>query len=101
MYLHSAAEVRRNSLARLVLAARQGSRPLQGAPECSRWNHPWPGLEWKSACIGHLDGNVIGKVRFSMGVWDFVLAALIGLIDLNPFWDLIFTPVAWVITFLT
>lgn len=36
-----------------------------------------------------------------MGVWDFVLAALIGLIDLNPFWDLIFTPVAWVVTFLT
>jgi hypothetical protein len=37
----------------------------------------------------------------SMNVWDFVLAGLIGLIDLNPFLDLIFTPVAWAITFLT
>ena len=35
-----------------------------------------------------------------MNVWDFVLAGLIGLIDLNPFLDLIFTPVAWAITFL-
>lgn len=34
-----------------------------------------------------------------MGVWDFVLAGLIGLIDLNPLLDLIFTPLAWAITF--
>lgn len=34
-------------------------------------------------------------------MWDFILAALIGLIDLNPFLDLLFTPVAWAITFLT
>jgi len=33
--------------------------------------------------------------------WDLILAGLIGLIDLNPFIDLILTPVAWVITFLT
>ena len=36
-----------------------------------------------------------------MSLWDFVLASLIGLIDLNPFLDLILTPVAWVITFVT
>ncbi len=35
-----------------------------------------------------------------MNVWDFVLAGVIGLIDLNPFWDFILTPVAWVLTFL-
>ncbi len=34
-----------------------------------------------------------------MGIWDFVLAGLIGLIDLNPLIDLIFVPLAWVITF--
>jgi hypothetical protein len=34
-----------------------------------------------------------------MAVWDFVLAALIGLIDLNPLLDLVFTPLAWAITF--
>ena len=31
--------------------------------------------------------------------WDFVLAALIGWIDLNPLPDLIAVPVAWIITF--
>ena len=36
-----------------------------------------------------------------MSLWDFVLASLIGLIDLNPFLDLILTPIAWVITFVT
>jgi hypothetical protein len=30
---------------------------------------------------------------------DFVLAALIGLIDLNPLLDIFFTPLAWVLTF--
>jgi len=33
--------------------------------------------------------------------WDLILAGLIGLIDLNPLLDLIFTPLAWLITFLT
>ena len=36
-----------------------------------------------------------------MSLWDFVLASVIGLIDLNPFRDLILTPVAWVLTFVT
>ncbi len=36
-----------------------------------------------------------------MSLWDFVLASLIGLIDLNPFLDLILTPIAWIITFVT
>ena len=35
-----------------------------------------------------------------MAVWDFVLAALIGLIDLNPLLDIIFVPLAWVLTFI-
>lgn len=30
-----------------------------------------------------------------MAVWDFVLAALIGLIDLNPLLDLVFVPLSW------
>jgi hypothetical protein len=30
-----------------------------------------------------------------MGTLDFVLGALIGLIDLNPFIDLIFVPLSW------
>jgi hypothetical protein len=30
-----------------------------------------------------------------MAVWDFVLAALIGLIDLNPLLDVIFVPLSW------
>lgn len=30
---------------------------------------------------------------------DFVLAFLIGLIDLNPLLDLVFTPLAWFLTF--
>ena len=30
-----------------------------------------------------------------MAVWDFVLAALIGLIDLNPLLDLLFVPLSW------
>lgn len=34
-----------------------------------------------------------------MGTIDFVLAALVGLIDLNPLLDLIFTPLAWALTF--
>ena len=36
-----------------------------------------------------------------MSLWDFVLASLIGLIDLNPFLDLILTPIAWVLVFVT
>jgi hypothetical protein len=36
-----------------------------------------------------------------MNTWDLVLSILIGLIDLNPFLDLVFTPAAWAITFLT
>lgn len=35
-----------------------------------------------------------------MAAWDFVLAALVGLIDLNPFWDLILTPLSWALIFL-
>lgn len=31
---------------------------------------------------------------------DFVIAVLIALIDLNPVWDLVFTPLAWVLTFI-
>jgi len=31
---------------------------------------------------------------------DFVVAALIGLIDLNPILDLVFTPLAWLFLFL-
>ncbi len=31
--------------------------------------------------------------------WDIVIAALIGIIDLNPFLDLIFTPLAWALLF--
>lgn len=34
-----------------------------------------------------------------MAIWDFVTAALIGIIDLNPLLDLIFTPLAWALTF--
>ena len=35
-----------------------------------------------------------------MAMWDLILAGLIGLIDLNPLLDLLFTPLAWAITFL-
>jgi len=34
-----------------------------------------------------------------MFVLDFVVAALIGLIDLNPLVDWILTPLAWLLTF--
>ncbi len=34
-----------------------------------------------------------------MSTWDFVISALIGIIDLNPLLDLIFTPLAWALTF--
>ena len=30
-----------------------------------------------------------------MAVWDFVLAALIGLIDLNPLLDILFVTLSW------
>ncbi len=30
---------------------------------------------------------------------DFVIASLIGLIDLNPFIDLIFVPLSWALLF--
>ncbi len=36
-----------------------------------------------------------------MGTWDFVLAGLIGLIDLNPLIDLIFVPLSWAILWWT
>lgn len=36
-----------------------------------------------------------------MGIWDFVLAALIGLIDLNPLLDLVFVPLSWGIMWFT
>jgi hypothetical protein len=31
--------------------------------------------------------------------WDFVTAALIGIIDLNPLIDLVFVPLAWLTLF--
>ncbi len=34
-----------------------------------------------------------------MGIFDFVLAALIGFIDLNPVLDLFFTPLSWALLF--
>jgi len=34
-----------------------------------------------------------------MNIVDLILAGLIGLIDLNPLLDLIFTPLAWFLTF--
>jgi len=34
-----------------------------------------------------------------MGSLDFIIAALIGFIDLNPLLDLIFTPLAWALLF--
>ncbi len=30
---------------------------------------------------------------------DFVIAALVGFIDLNPLLDLVFTPLSWVLLF--
>lgn len=36
----------------------------------------------------------------SFNGWDILLSALIGLIDLNPLLDLLFTPLAWTLTFL-
>ena len=32
---------------------------------------------------------------------DFVISALIGFIDLNPLWDLVFTPLAWALVWFT
>ena len=34
-----------------------------------------------------------------MAAWDFVLAALIGFIDLNPLPDLLAVPAAWLLLF--
>ena len=34
-----------------------------------------------------------------MNTFDIVIAGLIGLIDLNPLLDLIFTPLAWALLF--
>ena len=34
-----------------------------------------------------------------MQTMDFAIAALIGLIDLNPLLDLIFTPLSWALLF--
>jgi hypothetical protein len=36
-----------------------------------------------------------------MNTWDFVLAALIAIIDLNPLWDLVFVPLSWALLFWT
>jgi hypothetical protein len=36
-----------------------------------------------------------------MGMWDFVLAGLIGIIDLNPLLDLVFVPLSWMIMWFT
>lgn len=36
-----------------------------------------------------------------MAVWDFVISALIGLIDLNPLLDLILVPISWALVFFT
>lgn len=33
--------------------------------------------------------------------WDLIIAGLIGLIDLNPLLDLIFTPLTWWLVFVT
>lgn len=30
---------------------------------------------------------------------DVIIGALIGLIDLNPFWDLVFVPLSWLLLF--
>ena len=34
-----------------------------------------------------------------MNTWDFVIAGLIGIIDLNPLIDLVFVPLAWLMLF--
>ncbi len=34
-----------------------------------------------------------------MSAWDFVINALIGIIDLNPLLDLILTPLTWALVF--
>lgn len=34
-----------------------------------------------------------------MNLFDFVLATLIGFIDLNPLLDLVFTPLSWALLF--
>ena len=36
-----------------------------------------------------------------MNMWDFFLAGLIWVIDINPLWDLIFVPLAWAMVFFT
>jgi hypothetical protein len=36
-----------------------------------------------------------------MSIWDFVLAGLIGFIDLNPLPDLVAVPLAWALVFFT
>ncbi len=35
-----------------------------------------------------------------MSIWDFVLAAMVGFIDLNPLPDLILVPLTWLGLFL-
>ncbi len=42
-------------------------------------------------------GNIQGRIV--MNTWDFIVAALIGLIDLNPLWDLVFVPLSWAFLF--
>lgn len=42
----------------------------------------------------------LGSLTGGFSPWDILLAGLIGIIDLNPLLDLLFTPVAWAITFL-
>jgi hypothetical protein len=43
--------------------------------------------------------SVCKRKEQEMNTWDFVVAALIGLIDLNPLWDLIFVPLSWALLF--
>ena len=33
--------------------------------------------------------------------WDFVIAALVGLIDANPLPDFVLTPITWALIFFT
>lgn len=34
-----------------------------------------------------------------MSLWNAIVAILIGFIDVNPFLDLVFTPLSWAILF--
>jgi hypothetical protein len=55
----------------------------------------WPEgmLQWKYLRLGK--GTLLEKRGSAMNSLDFVIGALIGLIDLNPLIDLVFVPLAW------